>query len=222
MMSDVQAQDHGYKILVASFGFDIDFVVRRLASKGFKKIVLLTLYTNEEAFRRIEKAYHTLSIVCKSMNIECRIEKLEPDKLMRSILSIIQAEVGDPKAERVEVYLTGGPRMLVIATLISALLLPERLVNKVDIVVEGEGFDCEAEIDLAKLLALLKLDSTNRKIVFELQTRGPQGLSELENLTGIPRSTLYRRLKELIEQGLIKRIDSEYIAEDISSITCKS
>jgi len=59
------------RTLVATFGFDIDFVLRRLASGRFNRVVLLALYTSEEAYRRVEKAYHTLSIVCKSMNTVC-------------------------------------------------------------------------------------------------------------------------------------------------------
>lgn len=212
---------HEYNVLVASFGFDIDFVIRRLATRSFKQVILLSLYTSEEAFRKIEKAYHTLSAVCKSLNIDCKMEKLEPGKLIRSVLSILQAITHDPEVDRVEIYLTGGPRMLVISTLISALLLPSYLASKIEIVIEGEGFDCEARLDLLKYLKLIGLDERDKKILFELQARGPQKLSELEDSTGIPRSTLYRRLEGLVEKELTIKKEDKYIAEDIVNIICR-
>lgn len=207
------------KALVATFGFDIDFVLRRLAGKRFNRVVLLSLYTSEEVYRRIEKAYYTLSIVCKSMNIKCEIEKLEPSKLFRGVLSLLRKIVEE--SESIEIYLTGGPRILVTALTISTLLLPPHLTNKVKVVIEGEGFECEAKINVSKLVEALKLDERDIRILLELQARGPSRISDLSEYTDIPRSTLYRRLEDLQSRGLVKREEDRHVAEEIYSVVCK-
>lgn len=211
-----------YRVLIASFGFDIDFVMRKLANREYSKIVLLALYTSDEAFKRVEKAYHTLSVACKSLGVDCILEKIEPEKLIRSLSSTLRANVEDPRVERVEVYLTGGPRILVTALVLSTLLLPSTLAERVEISVEGEGFECEARVDLAKYAELVRLDERDKKIVFELQARGPQKLSELESSTEIPRSTLYRRLEELREKRLVEKEEDEYRLVDIASVVCRT
>lgn len=207
------------RTLVATFGFDIDFVLRRLASGRFNRVVLLALYTSEEAYRRVEKAYHTLSIVCKSMNTVCELEKLEPAKIFRSVLSILRKAVEE--SESIEVYLTGGPRLLVTAVVALTLSLPKHLVDKVDVVVEGEGFECEARINASKLVEALKLGERDLKVLLELQARGPSRISELTEYTEIPRSTLYRKLEDLQVKGLVKKEGDQYVAEEVYSVTCR-
>lgn len=209
------------KALIASFGFDIDFVLRRLASREYSKVVLLALYTSEEAFKRVEKAYHTLSVVCKSLqDVECHLEKIEPEKSLRSLLSIIKYNA--EKHEKVELYLTGGTRILVAMTLASAILLPKYLASKIEIIVEGEGFECETKINLSKYQELVKLDERDKKIIFELHARGPLKLSQLEEYTEIPRTTLYRRLEELVEKKLVKKEEDKYIIDNAINTICKT
>lgn len=211
-----------FSVLVASFGFDIDFVLRKLATGEFNRVVLFALYTGEESFRRVEKAYHTLSVVCRSLGIDCKIEKIEPSKIMRSVLSVVKGIVESSEVNKVIIYLTGGPRILVVSMLLSTLLVTSSSAEKIEVVVEGEGFECELYLNLLRYAELLKLDERDRRIVFELQTRGPQRLSELEDNTRIPRSTLFRRLEDLEKKKLVRKEDDKYIAEEVINTRCKS
>lgn len=209
------------RVLISSFGFDIDFVLKRIATvTGFNRVILLALYTGEDVFRRIEKAYDTLKIVCSSLKIDCILEKINPDKILRHVLTIVKKTVEE--SESVEVFLTGGPRILVSVIILSLLMLPKHLADRVKIIIEGEGFPCTLEINLSKYQELLKLDNRDLTIVFELQTRGPLQLSSLEENTGIPRSTLYRRLEDLIKKKLVVKEEDKYIAEELFNITCGS
>ncbi|MEM1831016.1 MAG: CRISPR-associated CARF protein Csa3 [Desulfurococcaceae archaeon] len=208
---------HG-KTLVATFGFDIDFVLRRLASREYGSVVLLALKTSEEAYRKVEKAYSTLKIVCESLRISCSLNDLEPEVIARSIPSILK-NIAE-KSERVELFLTGGPRILVVTTLLSALLLPKYLAEKINIIVEGEGFECENTINLSKYQELARLDERDMRILLELQARGPQRLGELEKHTEIPRSTLFRRLEELTAKKLVRKENDKYLAEEVIKTVC--
>ncbi|MEM0470453.1 MAG: CRISPR-associated CARF protein Csa3 [Desulfurococcaceae archaeon] len=208
---------HG-KTLVATFGFDIDFVLRRLASKDYGSVVLLALRTSEDAQRKVEKAYSTLKIVCESLRITCELRSLDPEEIPRSILSLLK-EVAE-KSSRIELFLTGGPRMLIVTTLLSALLLPKYLAEKISIAIEGEGFECETTINLSKYQELARLDDRDMRILLELQARGPQRLGELEKYAEIPRSTLFRRLEELTEKRLVKKENDKYVAEEVIKTVC--
>ncbi|MEM4562204.1 MAG: CRISPR-associated CARF protein Csa3 [Desulfurococcaceae archaeon] len=207
------------KALVATFGFDIDFVLRKLASRDYETVLLLSLKTSEEAQRKVEKAYSTLKIVCESLKVTCEHRPLEPGGIARSVLSLLK-EITE-KSSSVELFLTGGPRILVATTLLSALLLPKHLAEKINVVIEGEGFECETTINLSKYQELVKLDDRDMRILLELQARGSQRLGELERYTEIPRSTLFRRLEELTTKKLVKKEDDRYVAEEFIKTFCE-
>ncbi len=202
-------------VLIASFGFDIDFIVKRIASKKYSKVVLIALKTGS-GFKKVEKAYDTLNILCNSLNIACRLEPVTPEALFESVRSILLREVSGPG--EVEVYLTGGPRMLVVALLLSLLTLPLEYVSKTKVVVEGEGFECSLLADLQLLIALLKLDERDRIIVSNLEG-SRNTLAEIARKTGIPKATLYRRLEELVEKKIVVK-EEFYSVKNIAEVTC--
>jgi len=206
------------KALVATFGFDIDFVLRKLASRDYETVLLLSLRTSEDAQRKVEKAYSTLKIVCESLKVACEHRSMEPGEIARSVLSLLK-EIAE-KSSNVELFLTGGPRILVATTLLSALLLPKYLAEKINVVIEGEGFECETTINLSKYQELARLDERDMRILLELQARGPQRLGELEKYAEIPRSTLFRRLEELTEKRLVKKENDKYVAEEVIKTVC--
>jgi len=204
------------KCLVASFGFDIDFVLRRLTIGKYNRVVLVALKTSE-GFERVKKAYSTLSLVCNSLRIECILEPISPSTLFRSVYSILQYEAS--RASELEIYLTSGPRILVTTLLLSALMLPKDYAMKIKTIVEGEGFDCTVNIDVYKLLERLCLDERDKAIISVIEGR-KLTLSEIVKETGIPKSTVHRRLEELITRGLVVKTETEtYIAKPTIEVT---
>lgn len=204
-------------ILVASFGFDIDFVVRRLSVKKYSEIVLLAVRT--EGFSRIEKSYYALAHICATAGIECKLVPLQLSGLIRSIYSILLEKLSRSSDTQIDLYLTGGPRMLVISSLLASLLLPNVLAERVSIVVEGEGFDYSWSTRADKLIALLHLDRRSREVLMAVATLGKATLSEVSNKTNIPKATAYRRLKELEEKKIICQRDELYeLCEDFKYI----
>jgi len=207
------------RTLIASFGFDVDFVLRRIASvQSYDRVVLLAIQTS--GFERVMKAYSTLSLVCTSLKKECVLEPVKPgEDIMRTISSILKREI---EKAYVDVYLTGGPRILVVALLLSLLTLPHELSSKTKVVIEGEGFDCYMELDVALLQEVLRLDTRDKAILQALIIHGPLTLSELAEITNLPRSTTYRRLEELMIKKLIERTESDtHRARNYLQVICK-
>lgn len=205
------------KLLIASFGFDIDFVLKKLASEKYDRVVLVALKT-QSGFERVRKAYSMLSIICNSLKLDCVLETIPPGSLSTTIYSLLEREI--ETSDEVEVYLTGGPRILVVSLLTSALMLLDTKAVKTRIVVEGEGFECTMKINLSLLLTLLKLDEKDKLIVENLRNT-KYTLAEVSKRTGIPKTTLYRRTEELIEKGLVVKTEREtYLVEDPVEIVC--
>lgn len=188
------------RTLVASFGFDIDFVVRRMSREKFDKVVLVSLYTSREAYRRVEEAYHTLSRLCIAMNIVCELERVTPGEIFNSTYSILVKETSQTNS--VELFLTGGPRLLVVSLLLSLLSLPEKLLKKTKIIVEGEGFEWTIEINPETYVKRLKLDEISKEIINQLDNK-PQHLGELARALDRPKSSIHKKLRELASLNLI-------------------
>jgi CRISPR-associated protein Csa3 len=205
------------RAIIASFGFDVDFVLRRLASSRYDRVVLLSLKT-PDGFERVKKAYSTLSIICNSLKIECILEPISPSLLLKSVYSILLHETRSN--DEVELYLTGGPRMLIAALLISATMLPVTEARKTRVIVEGEGFECTLTVELSILLEILRLDERDKSIVKTLESE-EQTLAEVSRKTGLPKATLYRRLGELIAKGVVLKTNTEaYKARQLAEINC--
>jgi CRISPR-associated protein Csa3 len=146
------------------------------------------------------------------------LEPIEPSNILRSAYSTLLGEARG--AEEVEVYLTGGPRILVVALIISTLMLPEPEATRTKLVVEGEGFECSMSIGVQDLVSRLRLDDRDKVILTTLEEGGLK-LSEIVKKTGLPKSTVHRRLEELVEKGLVAKTEAEtYIAKPYVDMVC--
>jgi len=195
------------RTLVATFGFDMDFVLRRISGRKYDRIILLSLKT-PEGQKRVEKAYTTLKTVCISMGVDCTLEWLTDKGLVRTIYSILSEETG--KAD-VELYLTGGPRILVISALTAALTLSNKQAGKINIVVEGEAFEKTWEAPLKTLKKLVALDEKSREILMHTAVLGRASLAELARRLGLPKPTVLRRLRELMNEEVVCKVGDEYL-----------
>jgi CRISPR-associated protein Csa3 len=195
------------KTLVATFGFDIDFVLRRISGRKYDKIILLSLKT-PEGEKRVEKAYTTLKTVCISMGVDCALEWLTENRFVRTIYSILSREAGEAS---VELYLTGGPRILVVSALTAALMLSSSHAEKINMVVEGEAFEKTWEAPLKTLKKLVALDEKSREVIMHTAVLRRASLAELSRMLGLPKPTVLRRLRELMDKGVVCKMGDEYL-----------
>ena len=100
---------------------------------------------------------------------------------------------------------------MVTALLLSTLRLTGPQAEKIKLVVEGEGFDCSMSVNLHLLLEALRVDDRDKQILLALEGERLT-LSEIARKTGLPKSTLHRRLEELVDKGLVVKTESETYA----------
>ena len=190
--------------IVAPIGFTMDFILRRVLALGkdlVAGVVLVSLDVGDESSkRRVESTVKSLEAILSSQGIVVEHRPLRPghDLIARARDAIARARSISSTGD-VELYLTGGPRMLVVALLLASLTgEPARVV------VEGEAFDAILQVETGIVQRLLCLDETSKKILSAL-VRGAATPKEVQAATGLPRSTVYKKLRDLEEAGLIRR-----------------
>lgn len=199
--------------VLATLGFDTDFMNRRLAREPRPdKVVLLGLKVDEESWRRVEKAFNIISYYCSTLKVQCSLEEISPDTMVREVVGVIERESREGCSD-VELFLTGGPRALVIASAIAMLFASTEAELK--IVVEGETFDVTLEVPARSLKRILSLSELERRIL--LEAREPVTPPELARRLQISKATAYRKLRALAEIKLVERADGgeeRYIAAE--------
>jgi CRISPR-associated protein Csa3 len=190
--------------LVASVGFTVDFILRRVAAGGEprpSRVVAAGLYTDPSSWRRVEEAARLLGVYLSKLGVDLSLERLPANsRLVAEASSLLHREAARGP---VELYLTGGPRLLVVALYTAALTLPPRIMDRVRIVSYGEGFPARLEVRPSTLARLASIDEASRRILEAIRA-GARTASSILSRTGLPRSTLYKKLRELREAGLVE------------------
>ena len=165
---------------------------------------------------RVEEAYRLLSTYLSSIGIpsELIVVKAFGKSLVRDIRDVLAKANSIADVDGfIEVYLTGGPRILGVALIMASLTSSPLIRRRTRIVVYSENFETKLELNVEKLISYISLDSTSMKLLYEIAKGGTLSTKELFQRAGIPRSTLYKKLKELEEKGLISRIDGKWIVQ---------
>lgn len=199
--------------VVATLGFDIDFAVRRLSREPApSRMVFVGLKADEAGWRRVEKTFGLLKVYCESMKTQCLLEAVMPETIVKDIAGVIERETR-LGCEKVELYLTGGPRIAVAASILASLVAK---TPKARIVVEGEAFDARLEIPLDPLRRLLSLPEVDRRIIVEASGE-PVRPVDIHRRLGISKPAAYRKLRSLEEAGFLEKLGGRgerYIARE--------
>ncbi|MDW8082667.1 MAG: hypothetical protein RMI56_02595 [Sulfolobales archaeon] len=204
--------------VIATLGFDVDFILRRLSrSPQVSKLVCvgLKLKSDERSWVRVEQAFKLIDFYCRTSQLNCRLEPVSSEATAREVRSIIERELRE-ECETVELYLTGGPRIAIVSTLLASLTLPDDLVDRVTAVVEGEAFEARIEIPTGTLRRILHLSDLDRRILVEA-SKSPVKPSELSRTLGVHKPAVYRRSEALAAMGLLKKTSSterEYVSSE--------
>ncbi len=204
----------GRVVLAASIGFTIDFVVRRVADLGrgsVSHVVAVGLASGDESsWRRVEEAYKLLSHYLTSLGIGSELYRVELGRnLVREARNAIARASGLAGPDgQVEVYVTGGPRILVLALTVAALTSSDEVRRRTRIVAYGENFEGSLEIPVGLLTDILSLDKESARIVDTLSRMGPMRAEDLRSSLNMVRSTLYKKLRDLHSKGIVDKDDS--------------
>ncbi|MEM1927119.1 MAG: hypothetical protein QXS85_00010 [Acidilobaceae archaeon] len=195
--------------LVATLGFDIDFVARRLSREPRpSRVALVGLRVDESGWGRVRKAFGLLQVFCESVGAECVLDEVRPETAVKEMAGILEREARGGCSE-LELYLTGGPRIAVAAAILAAIT---GLVGvKAAIVVEGEAFEARLEIPVEPLRRLLSLPEVERRIVVEAVN--PVRPKDIQEKLKISKPASYRKLRSLAEAGFLRR--PENVEEEV-------
>ncbi|ALL00359.1 CRISPR-associated protein, Csa3 family [Pyrodictium delaneyi] len=196
------------RLVVATLGFDERFALRALTEHRPDRLYALALYTDESSWSRVSRAFSQLRLFAEQLGVGAELVRIdyrgERISVLAGRLKALLESYAESSGELV-LALTGGPRLLVVAALVAALSLPERLVERMVLRLEGEGFDVVAEEQLANL-RYVELDPTARRVLgllVEVRREGRWvGPTEVSERLGIPKSTAYKKLQELVARGL--------------------
>lgn len=206
------------RVLVAGMGFTVDFVLRRVADLGrgeVLRVILVGLRTEDRvSWERVLEAHRILSGYLKALGIESELVEAPASEAgllgrVRDALARAASLAGEDGL--VEVYLTGGPRILCLALTLASLTLPPGPRRRVRLVAYGEGFEARLEVRADSLAALLQLDEEHRALLEALARLGRARASRLLEELGWNRSTLYLRLSRLEALGLVARSGGEWM-----------
>lgn len=211
--------------IVATIGFTSDFILRRVFDLGKEKvneIIPVALETDKDSKDRIEKTFSSIEAVIKALGI--KLHPLEFIKLDDGISKGREILIKASKEHPIDLFLTGGPRILITIMILSALTLPRYIVERVNITSYGEAFEGKLSINAGKITSFISLDEIDKKILTSLKDlegeseKGVSGLKIVKH-TRIPKSTVYKKLNDLREKGLIKSINREWkLEEDIKKL----
>ncbi len=198
-------------VLVATIGFTVDFVMRRVADLGrgsVSRVIALGIHVGDEAaWRRVEQAFKLLSGYLSGLGIDSELARVRLGPgMVRSIRDALAraSSLAGPDGT-VEAYLTGGPRILVAATIIAAMTSTPEVRDRLRIVVYGEGFEGALNLQVGPIVEYLKLRGGEARIIEEIARLGEATAAQLLGVLGVKRSTLYKKLAELEARGLLRR-----------------
>ena len=138
--------------------------------------------------------------VPKKLGVEPELREIPLDDMASAILETRKAVHG-LRRKKVKVAITGGMRALGIAVLAAVLLTEWEQEPEVEVYLEGRG----VALSVPNLRKLIEVSGKCKDIIEAMRGGSPVKLEELATRLGRDRSTVYRRLRLLVEAGAVKR-----------------
>jgi CRISPR-associated protein Csa3 len=189
-------------IIFATLGFDEKFIIRDILRRGIKEEAKLLIFTSSED-PRVEEAYTTLKTTF--MSIQLKIEKYTINiEDSFSAISEIRNIILENIKEHSEIIfnLSGGQRILL--SYILSVIASERINCEIVMISEDSSFQVSlpSKIFFAKQIDPLSLEIV--KMLKEKPLKAGEILKKLGGDETIGRTTIWRRLKWLIKEGIVE------------------
>lgn len=210
--------DDGRYVVLASIGFSADFVLRRISDirgvEGPSLVIAVGLDVGDGQWDRVERTFLVLRHYLASIGLESRLLRIRlSSDIVRECRDAIIEALAKAGQGVVELFLSGGPRLLVVSLLSAAFTLEDRYVDRVRVVSYGEGFPGSVAYRLSILRALSRLDPVEISILRAIREERRR-VGDLLEVLDIPRSTLYLKINKLIKMGLVRRVGSELVLQE--------
>ncbi|MCS7132741.1 MAG: CRISPR-associated CARF protein Csa3 [Aigarchaeota archaeon] len=191
------------KCLIATFGWTEHYVLSSILKHGIEQgdaVILLVPAKRDEKSESILRDFGSfLSKYGEGIRLEVRRIPVESFDNAVAAISEILKEALSKKPDKVIINLSGGMRVLILATYVAVLLSCPR-----DVLIELETEDREKGyiIPNLSLWGLIELKGVEKEILMRLG-EGAKSVPKLLEELRIPRSTLHKYLKTLEKRGLI-------------------
>lgn len=208
--------------LVMTLGFEPGPLIRAVASHSLHRkasIIILTPTFNGEKDERGERAYLEFEKICSMMLKDAEIQVARRDIELTSITTAVTQikEIFKPLASKhIAISLSGGMRALCLATYIAYLTTQWLHTPKIEVHLEGRA----QTLEIPPLHHILKPNLTPEKhsILQLLHQHGSLTAIEAAALLHRDRSTVYRHLTSLQQQGLIQPKNHHYELTSLGKI----
>ncbi len=190
------------KLLIVTLGYDVKFQIKgvmKTTPKVGDHVLILKPLQEDEKSKRAEDEFRNF-ITRFFEDVQITVLKVDVTNPEEAIGDIVRKLFEYRETEDVYVNLSGGMRLLILETLAAVLyvfppykiyleLYPENLAEPVRFPIE--------------LFVLKPLTSTEIKLLGVLREFPHYTLSELSRELEIPKATLFKRIRGLIEKGYV-------------------
>lgn len=199
--------------LVMTLGFEPGPLISAYASavaeglsEGARVLVLTAAFPDERSERAWLDFQRVVSMMeaTKRLGVELELREVPLGDMASAILEVKKA-IAPLRGRSVKVSITGGMRALAVAVLAAVLLTRWEREPAVEVHLEGRG----AALRVPRLRKLIEASEKCAALV-EAMREGPAKLDELAAKLGRDRSTVYRRMRILLEAGAAKRVRGGY------------
>jgi len=218
MMESSMSKSH--KLFVFNLGFDATHVIARLASQsvtdGDKVLVVLPSQSKSE---RVDVALSSVELFLKQMasrGVQVKLEKVLVNELsMKGTLVTIYRALSSEEGQ-IFVELSGGLRILVLATYLAASLKSayDKLSDiKIITRLESTG----SEVEVPPMFLPIKLD-------FELLSslsENPLRISQLSTMLGKEKSSVSRKIRKYEQMKIVQRSKNFWTLTETGRILCE-
>lgn len=199
--------------LIFTLGFDEKFQIRSIIRHGVKESARIIVIIAEPMDERVKAAKERLKkfVLDYIPNSEFIEVTINPINFIESVSKLFET-FSNLTGEEIIVNLSGGMRALIIETLIG-LILSEK---KAKIEIELENFQGTIQFD-SRILRSIELEKDDIEILNAV--RHVKKLIEIVEWVNKPKTTVYRRLEELVEKGLLnKKVEGKSATYEITEI----
>jgi len=202
--------------LVMVLGFDPGPLVSAVASSvadGFSPGARIIVFTAGFPDERAERAWRQFQDVIGLMELPKRLN-VKVERYQVPLNDFVEAvcrvkEIFEDLRElRVKISITGGMRALGIAVFLAYMLIDWKYEPSVEVYLEGRGM--ALKIPEVQRIVKYRLTSERLELLKAMKPGRVYKPSDLSGLLGKDRSTIYRQLQALVEEGFVERADGGY------------
>ena len=194
------------KLIAVTIGFQTTLVLRSLlrhsVEKGDLVYVIAADTTDEYARAKVINAVKDIESVVGNINVIY----VKPSNLVDSVKALVNMFNKANEVDEVLLVLSGGMRALLIEVLLTAI---HKVPSTKKTIIHAELENLENYIEIP--LNLLKINiSREEKEILRTLKESPMNLSELSRTLGKPKTTIFRKLRKLINLNLVDRRNNNY------------